>query len=592
MLNMADISTRKTDVLVIGGGGAGARAALEASKKGVEVILCLKGALGTSGATGYRIVELAGFNVSEGSDEDPVDQYYKDMVHAALNMCDENLARIVAEEAIRERLFLEEIGVPFKRFDGGYLRFTGCFASRKRTHILEGHGHTIMVSLKREIEKRPIRVLENACIVKLISFEGRVHGAIGIAADGKPFLVKTNAVILAAGGSGRLFRFNMNPPDITGDGYALALHAGATFTNMEFMQFGLGTVHPNYNLVGNWLFPLRPALENARGENLLGKYVPPHIPLDKVISDKMLHFPFSSRDDSKYIEISVKKEIEAGRTTPHGGVFLNFSKIRKSDVNRLAPNDLEVWTMAKSWLSKRGMDIDKEPLEVAVFAHAVNGGVLIDADGHTDIVGLFAAGENAAGPHGADRLGGNMLVTSQVFGRRAGVAAAEYANQVREENLTGEEVCREEVSRILTPSQQPRRGRLTINAMAATLADEAWRDLVVVRSREKLEHMEKSIKELSSELLNTIPSEVSEIRSRFEVSALLDVARIMVCAASLREESRGSHYREDFPEKNDQRLGSNIFIRKSGDRLLTGVGSISQFRGGEVSFRPTGQGEC
>jgi succinate dehydrogenase/fumarate reductase flavoprotein subunit len=128
--------------------------------------------------------------------------------------------------------------------------------------------------------------------------------------------------------------------------------------------------------------------------------------------------------------------------------------------------------------------------------------------------------------------------------------------------------------------------------MAATLADEAWRDLVVVRSREKLEHMEKSIKELSSELLNTIPSEVSEIRSRFEVSALLDVARIMVCAASLREESRGSHYREDFPEKNDQRLGSNIFIRKSGDRLLTGVGSISQFRGGEVSFRPTGQGEC
>lgn len=410
----------ETDVLVIGGGGAGARAAIEAAYSGARVMLCSKDAVGRSGATAYRIVELAGFNVvnenSEGSRED----YHRDMVDAALGMCDSEVSWIVAAEADNQRRYLESLGMEFKKLGDEYLSFTGCFASKRRTLILEGHGHAIMKVLLRELKRLRIPLYEDLVIVDLLTEGNTVVGALGLYESGEWLIIRAGAVVIAAGGAAGMFRLNMNPAEITGDGYALAYRAGAVMTNMEFMQFGLATIYPSYNLIGNWLFPLRPVLRDAQGEELIGRYLPETLGLEDVYRDKEKHFPFTSRDHSRYVEIAVHSEVAAGRTSANGGVYLDFRNVAQREQS-LLPHDREVWEMAKSWLASRGIDISSEQAEIAVFAHAINGGVLIDVDGATSLPGLYAAGENAAGPHGADRLGGNMLVTSQVFGGAPGV---------------------------------------------------------------------------------------------------------------------------------------------------------------------------
>jgi len=556
------IDAVETDVLVIGGGGAGARAAIETAYSGAKVMLCAKNAVGRSGATAYRIVELAGFNVVNESSEGGEDDYHRDMVKAALGMCDPNVSRVVASEADNQRVYLEGLGMEFKHLGDEYLSFTGCFATKRRTLILEGHGHAIMQVMQQELQRLDIPLYEDLMIVDLLVDDGRITGALGVYESGEWLVIRAGAVVLGAGGAAGMFRLNMNPSEITGDGYALAYRAGAVMTNMEFMQFGLATIHPNYNLIGNWLFPLRPMVCDADGKELITQYLPEGITLEDVYRDKEKHFPFTSRDHSRYIEIAVHTEVSAGRTGANGGVYLDFRDVAQRE-DTLSPHDREVWEMAKSWLLSRDIDITATPAEVAVFAHAVNGGALIDETGVTSLAGLFAAGENAAGPHGADRLGGNMLVTSQVFGAKAGRGSAAYAKDAGASTHARLMELARGIIATLPALNGGGGNNLQKLAQARTeVMDVLCRKMMVVRSEEGYRSC-LQILDRTRELMACIGACDSPdmLRMFLELRNMTETAGLMLEAGSRRKESRGGHYRTDFPQSNDQEYGKNYFLQ-------------------------------
>lgn len=572
--NMIQLST---DVLVVGAGGAGSRAALEASRAGAEVLLCSKAPVGKAGATAYRIVELAGFNVWNEQSEGGADDYRTDIIEAGLGMADPKLAGILAEEADGERRFLESIGVEFQKLGDEYLSFTGCFASRRRTLILEGHGHAIMRALEKELRRGKVSLLENAMITDLVLIDGGIAGAVGIDEKGDFFSVQAKSVILCSGGAGRMFNLNMNPADVTGDGHALGYRAGALMTNMEFMQFGLATVHPSYNLIGNWLFPLHPVLRNRDERPLLEGNLPEGITIDEVIEDKQKHFPFTSRDRSRFIEISVQREIAAGRTTDNGGVYLDFRDVARREAE-LAPHDRKVWDMAKGWLESRGIDVSSQMLEIGAFAHALNGGLLIDENGESSIPGLYSAGENAAGPHGADRLGGNMLVTSQVFGRRAGLHAASYSSDARPSTAQFTAAAESLIRARFAKQNTKELGSGDLDRLRKLISTTFGRYMIVIRNEEGYLRCARCLDEVEAELAAATPASPKEFRPFAELQNMCATGRMMIESGRLRKESRGGYYRSDYPQRDDENYGHNIFIRLDSGKMSIRTGSISAER--------------
>jgi fumarate reductase (CoM/CoB) subunit A len=265
----------ESDVLIVGGGGAAARAALEAHLQGSKVVMVMKGKFGECGATAYKVAEMAGYNVADGK-VDPQDnprEHFKDICRAAAGMCDEGLAKILTEKALLTIPELEGWGVNFEKDGDGYLEVTGCFASRPRMHVIKGHSEPILAALKREIERRNIQILEFIIISDLLIQDGVCLGALGINERREFFVIKAKSTILATGGAGQLFLNNLNPPDITGDGYALGYRAGAEMVNMEFMQAGLGIIYPIRNILNSWVWLLHPRVYNKEGKEFLQPYL-------------------------------------------------------------------------------------------------------------------------------------------------------------------------------------------------------------------------------------------------------------------------------------------------------------------------------
>lgn len=548
------------DVLVIGGGGAACRAAVEAADAGAKVAMVLKGKLGKSGATAYKVAEMAGFNAADAQ-VDPLDspeEHYKDIMRAAYGMADPELARIVAEEAPQALKKLEEWGVTFERDGDRYLEFTSCFSTRPRTHVIKGHGEPIIDALVREIRKRDISVYENCQVTNLFIQDNRCIGAGILGEDGELYPFAAGAVILATGGAGQLFARNLNPPDICGDGYTLGYEAGAQLINMEFMQVGLGISHPIVNLLNAWIWSARPLLTNRFGEPVLERYLPPDITLDVVMDAHARHFPFSSADPARYIEIAVQGEIAAGRGTDEGGIYLDLTSVTASYLNSVPPEDSfrKMWPITRDFLLARGVDVSKQKVQIACFGHAINGGLRIDARGATTISGLFAAGEVAGGPHGADRLGGNMMVTCQVFGARAGrFAAAEARGQKKAREIPptlvaeGKAVLKERAGRAVN-----------VSAMKANLQEAAQRCLIVRRNEAGLQEFLDTVHVLRQEIAAAPPAAPN--RALWELQSLLTVGELMATAASARKESRGSHFRTDYPQRDDKGFGRPFCITR------------------------------
>lgn len=545
-----------TDVLVIGGGMAGCRAAIAAADYGGSVVLATKMPLNNGGASTFPVAEMAGYNAGDPDIPGDVEKHYEDIVNAGQGMANPILAQILAENAPGTIAELEKWGVVFEKEGDGYYIFKSCFATSPRTHVIRGHGEPIVKAMSGQIQLRSnINVADDLTVLELDVRDGRCCGAWAIKTDGTFVHISAGAVVIASGGATQVFTRNLNPKDVSGDGYALAYDAGAELINMEFMQSGIGFSHPIVNMFNGYIWAAHPKLHNNLNEQFLGKYLPKGMTQEHVMDEHRRHFPFSSSDDSKYLEVGIQKEIRAGGGSPNRGIYADLRHLT-DDYIRSINDDCglhHMWYIARDYMREKGVDLNSQIVEIAVFAHAINGGVNIDESASSTLPGLYAAGEAAGGPHGADRLGGNMMVTCQVFGKIAGENAAKWAAQNKAATYSNMQPS-EKIMQILHK-------RLNNEILIKELQEINQNNLLVCRSEESLSRVLQFTEDAAHEL-ETAKTQDGVDTDNFRLYAMLLSSRLMAKAALQRKESRGSHFREDYPQKDS--LESKPAVQKRG----------------------------
>lgn len=554
----------KTDVLVIGGGGAGLRAAVAAADCGAQVILVSKRKVGIAGATAFPVAEMAGYNAGDIRIPGDTQSHYEDIMKAAQGMADPKLAAITAANAPGTISKLEEWGVEFEHVEEDYYIFKSCFSDSPRTHVIKGHGEPIIKALMKQIElrKENIKIMDDVTILRLVKENECVCGAIGCRKENL-LKIEAGAVIMATGGCGQAFARNMNPVDITGDGYAMAYEIGAELTNMEFMQIGMGFSWPVVNIFNGYIWEGKPSLKDKDGNDIFENVLPEGLTKEDVMHEHRRHFPFSSSDSSQYLEIAVQRAIRLGKGTDHGGVHIDLSCMTDEYVNSLKDDCgiHHMWPIARDYMKTKGVDLLKDHnVEVAVYAHAVNGGIRIDENAMSSVEGLFAAGECAGGPHGADRLGGNMMVTCQVYGEIAGTKAAEYA--IRNE---GQQLG---LSTVSTEESDWKTGavedtiiykKADLESIKEKMRDAAQMYLLVDRDEEGLSEYIHIAETLKKQIENAPTGQI--VSENVNVYHALIATELMAESARKRKESRGSHQRRDYPKKNEA-YSQPIIIKK------------------------------
>ncbi len=546
------MQTIKTGVLVIGGGGAAARAALEARLAGADVLLATKGRFGSigargAGATGSGFSATSAFatpgwtgalserekRIAHMIAADPVSEY-KNVIQAGLGMAEPALVKALISDAIPTRKALMDWGVTFDELG------------------MRSHGAPIMAALAIQLRKCGVAVRDNTMIVRLIVRNGECAGAVAVDENsGEIFAIEAAATVIATGGDANLFMLNLNPPDTTGDGYVLGYEAGAELMNLEFKQIFLGTVFPTRNMLTQAL-PKYTKLTNARGEEFLPNYLPAGATAEECLAQRNGHNPFSTRDKlSRYVDIAILSEIKAGRGAGPNGVFLDRSDPR---IPAIQPAVNEYWTY-------RGIDFTR-PVEVGICHHCSLGGLKIDENAETSVPRLFAAGEAAAGPHGADRMGGHMLLAAQVFGARAGRKGAAYAR-------TGKHP---ETENGMMRSVEAEVGSLAGNKTGAdpselkrSLQRSAYFKLLVTRRADRLNEFLDEVRQLREQSARLSVNSPRELIDALELRNLLKLAEIEARVCLERKESRGPHYREDYPQQDDKNWLKSIVVKKAGE---------------------------
>lgn len=559
----------KCDVLVVGSGGAALRAALTAAENGADTLLVTKGKYGFCGATASGVAETGGFCSANGETdpEDNPDVFFNDIVEAGRGMCDPSLARILADKSVEIFHDMERLGVKFDRDEkGNYIQKKSCFTTKPRMHMLQRHGMQIVEVLKEHVLKKGVRVIEQTMVTEIITRDNRVAGAVALEPDGNLLIIHAKAVILGTGGAGQLFQYNLNTPEMTGDGYALGYLAGAKLKNMEFLQMGEGFIYPFRNIFHPWAWPLLPKVVDANGEEILKKYLPEDTDYERLYNVRGTYYPFSCDKESFVLDVAIKKELLSGNATEHGGVYLDFSASSEgagSDGTELA----NMWPHMNQWLKSKGIDVHKQKVEVGLMFHAVNGGMCINEKAETTVEMLFAAGEGAAGPHGADRAGGGMLLTCQVFGKIAGENAAKGAKALEYQDIS------EEI-RVLEEKYEKagkKEGTISPGELMDIIRRSMWETIIIVRSEADMMKNLRILDDMKKRLENVRIETVEEKRQWFELQNMILVGEMITRACLTRKESRGSHYREDYPQSSDEWL-KFITIYKEQDEMIVSVG--------------------
>jgi succinate dehydrogenase / fumarate reductase flavoprotein subunit len=533
----ADSMSVETDVLVIGAGAAGMYAAIEAARRGADVFLVDRSLIGRGGATVMAQMTVAAA-LGEETPDDPR-HHYDNTIAAGRGLCDAQLAHLLCEDApdcIRE---LDRWGVGWARKEGHITATAAPGHDRPRCVYVDfiNTGPAVSKTLRGEIarHRKSIRKAGDLCIVDLVVSGGECAGAVGYhLPTGAPVVIAAKSTVLATGGLTRLFRRNSASVNMGGDGYALALRAGASLIDMEFVQFfPIGHLAPR--LIG-----MDPIMWDPFRYKLGGR----------LLNGRMEEFTsaYGSDEDGKYVltrdlaSYAIFKEVEAGRGSPHGGAYLSFEHCSAGAlrgafgpvIDRLAAN---------------GIDLTCMPVEVAPIAHYHMGGVKADADMRTEIPGLLVAGEAVGGANGANRLSGNALTEAFVFGRRAGRSAAERARQKSKATLRiPDAVPALDLVRGGTGKRAPRNPADMIVHLQTVMAE----GVGPIRTGAKLSAACMAITELKVEL-----GEVPPLQPRasdlvrldwFDLRNMSTVAFAVASAAQRRLESRGAHQREDFPE--------------------------------------------
>jgi succinate dehydrogenase / fumarate reductase, flavoprotein subunit len=527
-----------TDVLVIGSGAAGMYAAIEAARSGAaQVLLADRSLIGRGGATVMAQMTVAAA-LGEETPDDP-QAHYNNTITAGRGLCDEKLARLLCEDApdcIRE---LDRWGVGWARKDGHITATTAPGHDRPRCVYVDfiNTGPAVSKTLRAEIARhqKSIRKAGDLCFVDLVIRDGVCAGAVGYhLPTGAPVLVAAKATVLATGGLTRLYRRNSASTNMGGDGYALALRAGAPLVDMEFVQFfPIGHLAPRligmdpimwdpfrYKLGGRLLNGLGQEFTSRYGSNEDGSYV-------------------LTRDLATY---AIIKEVEAGRGSPHGGAYLSFEHC-SAEALRAA------FGPVIDRLAENHIDLTRMPVEVAPIAHYHMGGVKADASMATDTPGLYVAGEVVGGANGANRLSGNAITEALVFGRRAGRTAAARAKRMTQPIIKPQDTTATlDLIRADTNAQPRKNTAAMVAHLQATMADHVG----PFRTGAKLSTALHEIVALAADLGEHPAGHATafdlERLEWFDLRNMLTVAHAVTATALARSESRGAHQREDFPK--------------------------------------------
>lgn len=535
------IKRHSTDVLVVGGGAAGTMAAFECAEAGVAVIQVTKGRA-TSGTT---TVARGGFAAAMGDDDSP-ELHLQDILKYGGELIDPELARVWVYDIIDVVRDLESWGAEFvRRADGALDLKQFPSHSRKRAcHHYDTTGNMITKVLSKRL-RADNRIVKHSitAVVDLIKRDGRVVGAWGVDyQSGTLVIYHAQQIILCTGGGSGLFYVNDNPPQVTGDGYVLGFRAGAPLIGIEMIDFQAMCCAPKE------LFGFAPhptgfinagaVFRNREGEEFLKRY-----------------FPDTAEQSTRSeVILAMAKEIHAGRAGSTGGIFMDATKVPMAVIQKQIPH------VYKTCLH-RGIDISRTPLEVAPGSHTWLGGLKVDVDGRTPVEGLFAAGETAGGIHGGNRIGGSALSASLVYGRRAGKRAAALVRNERIDLTEGDDDAIPQSERVWLADLLNRRSGPMQSDVRMACRMLAHNNLGPIREErtlkkalaeyERIEREDVPAMRLNEKARSSAKVRGEELESALSVRNLALLGRLLAVAALNRTESRGAHFRLDYPNTDD-----------------------------------------
>ena len=586
---MTDLERHDYDVIVIGAGGAGLRAAIEAREQGLRTAIICKSLFGKA----HTVMAEGGIAASMGNanEKDNWQTHFRDTMRGGKFLNNPRMAELHAKEAPMRVWELETYGALFDRTPDGRIsqRNFGGHEYPRLAHVGDRTGLELIRTLQQKIvslqqedhretgdyESR-LRVFAELTITDILKSDGAVAGAFGYWRESGRFVVfSAPAVILATGGIGKSFKVTSNSWEYTGDGHALALRAGASLVNMEFIQFHpTGMVWPpsvKGILVTESVRGDGGVLRNSEGKRFMFDYVPDVFRGQYADTEEEADRWYKDPENNKRppellprdeVARAINNEVKEGRNSPHGGVFLDVStRLPAEEIRRRLPS------MHHQFKELADVDITAEPMEVGPTCHYVMGGVEVDADtAATSVPGLYAAGEVAGGMHGSNRLGGNSLSDLLVFGRRAGVGAAEYIAALGDSRpaiQAGEvdQAAETALAPFRDASENPYSLHQELQQKMNDLVGIIRREGEVREALEMLDDLDERAKSVGVEghrQFNPGWHLALDLRN------MLAVCRCVAMAALERTESRGGHTREDHPSMDPEWRGINLICTLDG----------------------------
>lgn len=548
----------KTDVLVAGSGLAGIKVSKELADQQADVLMVTKMQV-ASGSSFYPLKASLGTQVTKDQEDESV--FLEDIESLSHGMHGQDLAEVYVKEIPERVKEYQAIGVKAKKLEG---ERKACFAEHEREIYLLSDWDQIRENVRTIFAAyENLSIMEKTIVLTLLKKDNCVAGAILLDENNELVMVESKSVILATGGFGSIYQHNLNPNDVDGSGHILAIEAGTRFVNMEYIQFIPGITAPKYKtLFGEHTLMYCDDIVDEAGSSLLDSVLPEGLSKQESLKIRSTHGPFTHSLDSKYFDIAMMKNIIANQ---------NDRGFRLLYRTGLYENEEEFYTVYLNWLKERNIHLLENEIRIAPFAHASNGGVYIDTYGRTGVNGLYAIGELSCNIEGANRLGGNSTGACMVFGKRAAADCVRYIETQSPAEISEHEALKQIESMFGVQGQ--RKGPFIDKEKKVHQAIESIKKLMwyhgnVVRNKEGLLKALETIRKLESELdLGRLFEQQSTRKLTVKARNFFKLSQILLEAMLERKESRGAHYREDYPEEREE-YNKRLFISMKDDGAL------------------------